>query len=367
MIWSPLFVPGGLFLIFAAIQFATRSTIDLISTRNSLVELAAILIFFFMTFQVSAIATEQTWRLMGAGVIAYTFAMALFAVVQYFSSAGKLYWTVTPHSGGWIFGSYVNHDHYAGLMEMSIPLSAGFALAEYRRHRLSALMGFAVLVPVASVLLSGSRGGMISLLLEAGMFLFVSLFKGPRRDIRRAATRVAAVLVVAFAGFLWMDNRDVGQHLETVFEPSHVSDTAFVYRRQTALDTLRLFRDHWLLGSGLGSFQYAFPKYQSIPGDAVWDHAHDDYVETLAETGVVGGLLVLTALIMWFRLAFSHLRERLKNRGGWIQLGAALGCCGLLLHSLFDFNLHIPANALWFGVCAALATVNIAFNEQVRR
>jgi O-antigen ligase len=114
--------------------------------------------------------------------------------------------------------------------------------------------------------------------------------------------------------------------------------------------------DHLWLGTGLGSFALVYPRYQSIPTDVVWDHAHDDYVEALGETGLLGGLLIVLAVALGLRLAFGNLRDRLRHRLGWIQLGAALGCCGLLLHSLLDFNLHIPANAAWFAVCAAIAT-----------
>lgn len=364
-VWSPLYVPGALFLLLGMAQLLAHRTIDFISTRNSVIELAATLVFFAIAMQLSTGKSPKAWRFVGLGVIIYTFAIALFAVIQYLSSAGKLYWRITPHAGGWCFGPYVNHDHYAGLMEMLIPLSAGFAVALYRRHKMSAVTSFAILFAVASVLLSGSRAGLICLLLESGVFLFVLLSNDPRHA-RSMFVWVVGVLAIAFAAFLWMDNGKVVQHLETVFEPSQVSDVSFTYRRQTAMDSLRLFRDHWQLGTGLGSFQYAFPRYQSLPGDAVWDHAHDDYVETLAETGIVGGLIVLSALIIWFHLAFRHLKERLKTSSGWIQFGAALGCCGLLLHSLFDFNLHIPANAVWFAACAALATAQIPTRQTPR-
>src|SRR5207302_6569539 len=75
-----------------------------------------------------------------------------------------------------------------------------------------------------------------------------------------------------------------------------------------------------------------------------------------AETGLIGAVLILSALALFFRLAFQDLHHRLRSEGGWIRLGAAVGCCGLLLHSFFDFNLHIPANAAWFATLAALAT-----------
>ena len=110
------------------------------------------------------------------------------------------------------------------------------------------------------------------------------------------------------------------------------------------------------MGVGLGSFETVFPRYQSFPSDAGWDHAHNDYVEALAETGLTGGALVLCALGLFFFLAFRNLRERLRFPTGQMQFAAALGCCGLLIHSFADFNLHIPANAAWFSVCAAIAT-----------
>jgi O-antigen ligase len=336
------------------------------ATRNALIELAAVLACFVLVLQLTAEVRSKAWRRLGLVVVAYTFCVALLAVVQYFSSPGKIYWLVTPRSHGWIFGPYLNHDHYAGLMEMLIPLSAGYALSQRRRVGSAALTAFVVLFPVTSVLLSGSRGGMVALLAEAGLLVVMLLRSAPRGHTVRMAVGVAVAGAAAFVAFLWMDNANLLSHLETVLEPEHATDVSFTYRIETARDSLRMFRDHWQLGTGLGSFEYAFPKYQSLPGDEVWDHAHDDFVETLAETGVIGGVLVAAAIVLWFRLAFSGLRERLRpgNTASWIQLGAAVGCCGLLLHSFFDFNLHIPANALWFAVCAALAVRTPAYTAR---
>jgi O-antigen ligase len=135
-------------------------------------------------------------------------------------------------------------------------------------------------------------------------------------------------------------------------------------RLVVARDSLRLVRAHPWLGTGLGSFEVAFPRYQSSPTDLVWDHAHNDYVEALAETGLIGGLLVISALVLFFRLAFRRLGERLRHRAEWIQIGAAIGCCGLLVHSFVDFNLHIPANAAWFFVLAGIATTKTDSSTQ---
>jgi len=87
-----------------------------------------------------------------------------------------------------------------------------------------------------------------------------------------------------------------------------------------------------------------------------WDHAHDDYAQALAETGLVGGALILLAVGTFFYLAFDRWGERLRYHQGWIRLGATVGCCGLLIHSFVDFNLHIPANAAWFAASAGWAS-----------
>jgi O-antigen ligase len=87
------------------------------------------------------------------------------------------------------------------------------------------------------------------------------------------------------------------------------------------------------------------------------DYAHDDYVEAVAETGLVGAVLILSALALFLRLAFRRWGRPTRSQGDWIRFGAALGCCGLLVHSFLDFNLHIPANAAWFAVLAGIATI----------
>jgi O-antigen ligase len=122
------------------------------------------------------------------------------------------------------------------------------------------------------------------------------------------------------------------------------------------LDSLRMWRDHPVLGVGLGDFATAYPRYQTFPSELWIDHAHNDYAEAVAETGLVGALLILLALVFFLRLAFRDWGQPFRSQASWVRLGAAIGCCGLLVHSFLDFNLHIPANAAWFAVLAGIAT-----------
>ena len=127
-------------------------------------------------------------------------------------------------------------------------------------------------------------------------------------------------------------------------------------RKAFSRDALHMWLEHPWLGVGIGDFETAYPRYQSFPTDQWIDHAHNDYAEAAAETGLVGALLILATMALFLYLAFRNAAHLFGSNAGWVRLGAALGCCGLLVHSLADFNLHIPANAAWFAVLAGIAT-----------
>ena len=172
---------------------------------------------------------------------------------------------------------------------------------------------------------------------------------------RRWAKTVAATILAAMLLFFWVDSGRASKRLGLILNVKS-PDWVDKSRKSFALDSLRMWRDHLVLGVGLGNFETAYPGFQSLPTDLWIDHAHDDYLEAAAEMGLVGAVLILSALALFFRLAFQDLRHGSRSESGWIRLGAAIGCCGMLVHSFFDFNLHIPANAAWFAILAGLAT-----------
>src|SRR5207244_2101127 len=113
-----------------------------------------------------------------------------------------------------------------------------------------------------------------------------------------AATAAALTLLAAALLVYWIDSGWATGRLGRVFK---VASTAAVDsgRKSWALDSLRMLRDHPVLGVGLGNFETAYPAYQSLPSDLWIDHAHDDYVEAVAETGLVGAALILSALALF--------------------------------------------------------------------
>ncbi|HSB76237.1 MAG TPA: O-antigen ligase family protein, partial [Terriglobales bacterium] len=231
------------------------------------------------------------------------------------------------------------------------------------RHPGRPLVIFAALIAVLSVLLSGSRGGVIALLAEFAV-LTAAVFHAD--SLERNRTLIAGLTLVLLAGglFFWLDPGGVWQRWQQLSDARELTANM---RSQVSADTLRLARDHLPHGVGLGAFAAAYPSYQTVVTDDVIDYAHNDYVQFLAEGGVAAGILIVVSLFLFIRLAFARLRQRLQEPAGWLQLGAAAGVCGILVHSLLDFNLHIPANAAWLAFCAALATVRGTSTREARR
>jgi O-antigen ligase len=165
----------------------------------------------------------------------------------------------------------------------------------------------------------------------------------------------AVVVLSAVLAVSWIGIQKVFQR----FASAQAVDVTMGKRASMRRDTWKIFQDHPVIGTGLGTIQLVFPPYESNYDNKVVNHSHNDYLEALAETGVVGGLCCVWFLGVLFKDSISGLRELESSFGASLNLAGLVGCSGLLMHSLVDFNLHIPANALLFFVSAHLATTRL--------
>jgi len=115
-------------------------------------------------------------------------------------------------------------------------------------------------------------------------------------------------------------------------------------------DTAGIFRDHPWGGTGFGTLVVVYPRYASFYDGRVVDHAHNDYLELLADAGMVGGALGLCLIAALYWRGLANLRGTKSAVARAAIAGALSACTGLLLHSFVDFNLHIPSNAMIFFV-----------------
>ncbi len=356
IVWSPLYVPLLAVLILASVQLFAGISKDHIATREAVIKLLTYGSIFFAGQQLYLSTSGRTWRITFAAAAIYMFLMALFAMVQYFSSPGLLYGYLAESTS--VFGPYVNHGNYAGLMELLIPMSMALAVGPHWRHPAKPFLLFMVFLAVVSVFLSGSRAGLISLAVEFAMIGIVLRLTGS--DQKRILIVGIAGAALAVGLFYWLDPGDVwGRWQQMANRP----ELALQGRDRIALDTLRMSRDHLAYGVGLGAFQTAYTPYQTVVTELTIDYAHNDYAQFLAETGIWGWVILPLALGMFFFLAFRRLSSQLHHQTGWLQFGACVGVCGLLVHSISEFNLHIPANAAWFAYLVALSTLPLHKNR----
>ena len=123
--------------------------------------------------------------------------------------------------------------------------------------------------------------------------------------------------------------------------------------------TWHIFLDHPLAGTGLGTLQIVYPPYETLFDGKVVNHTHNDYLEALAETGLLGGACCAWFIGVLLRESLKRFRQPNDSFAGTLQLSGSVACCGFLVHGLVDFNLHIPANALLFFLMAQLSTAQI--------
>jgi O-antigen ligase len=347
---SPLLPPLLAFALVATVQLIFHRTASAFDTRMQLQLLIAYIILLVLLPQ--AYYRMSHWRGFLWFLMSLGFIVSVFGILQHLTFNGKLYWFRVMRYGGVPFGPYVNRNHFAGFAEILIPVAlVPLVLGKVRRERLF-LVGLFAVVPIAALLLSASRGGIVSFAVQ--MLILFSLLL-----VRRLQSKymlVGGVLVLcAILAVSWIGVQQVLQR----FSDYQSLDVSIGKRASMRHDTWRIFLDHPALGTGLGTLQMVFPPYESLYDSKIVNHTHNDYVEALAETGIPGALCCLWFLAVLLIGSVRGLKDLGGSFGTVLNLSGLIGCCGLLVHSLVDFNLHIPANALLFFVSAHLATARL--------
>jgi O-antigen ligase len=347
LVWNPLLWPLLGFWLVAAFQLATGRTAVPFLTRIELLKYSALLALFFLCVQ--SYRTRSQWRNFVWFLLGLGFAVSLFGILQHFTFNGKLYWVRELQYGGIPFGPYVNRNHFAGLMELLIPPGLALQIFGAERRDQLPLVTLFTLLPIGALFLSASRGGIIAFVAEVG---FLAILIVARR--REKKVFVAAALLVSLAAILvsWLG---IGAALDR-FASYKKLETSEGRRVEMLHDTMRIFQDHRVLGTGLGTLQEVFPLYESYYDGLVVNHSHNDYAEALAETGAAGGLCGLVFLVLLFWLSWKNLNQQGDPRNFAYHAGALVACLGLLVHAGVEFNFHIPSNALIFLLESALAT-----------
>jgi O-antigen ligase len=331
--------------------------------RLELVRIVVYAVAFFLILQ--NLHRQETVNLIGYTLVFLAMAVAFYAGYQFFTGDYRVWWLPGKYAGRGT-GTYINPNHLAGFLELILPLGLAYTIAGRMKPVLRILLGYATCVITVGLAVSLSRGAWVAT--GGALFLFFGILLF-HRGYRLAA--VLALLVMVAGAFIVVPKADVlRQRAARAVEEMRGPEYSRYLLWGPALD---LWRESPWVGTGPGHFDYRFRSVRPQEIQLRPDRAHNDYINTLVDWGVLGlglvlGTLALLAALLagaWRHLggAAADLGHRRSNRFAFV-LGGATGLVALVLHSFVDFNMHIPANALLAVALLALLTAHLRFGTE---
>jgi O-antigen ligase len=315
-------------------------------------------------------------------IMVIAFSLVVFAIFQKLTWNGMLYWIypldgqVSSSKGFSVWGPFINRNHFAGYLEICIPLGLGMifystaktkasqhatvlkrfaSVMSSKRFSSLGLRSVATFVMIGALFMTLSRGGIIGFLCSA---LFLIILARMRRRLRKK------IIVPVFAGLLLLLMVIVAgwDRIEDRFE--QLGEETSLKRAEVWADSAGIVKDYPLFGTGLGTFQNSYPQYQSHSSTTFYDHAHNDYIELLTDTGLAGFILGGALVVTFFSMLFSVWLKRHRTYTKAIGAAGMASLIAILVHSFADFNLHIPANAMLLAVVAGITYSVIMSREE---
>ena len=362
---NPLYAPMLTFIGLVAAQCVLGVTSYQYATYTHLLLYVAYGMLAFIATQ--SLRRSSQLRNLSWAVCSYGGVVALFALLQGLSPNGKLYWIWALEQNGLIYGPYVNHNHYAGLMEMLTPFPLVLANSRFpdQNHKF-ALIGVVALM-AGTIFLSGSRGGMLAFAVQL-IALAVLLSRRPEKNWKQPGLLIA-VMVAMIALLFWIGGSELTHRLVSIHTETR-QELSGGTRLSIDRDSLRMWTKRPLLGWGFGTFPDVYPQFRSFYTSFFVNQAHNDYLQLLVETGLAGFAVAVWFLVLMSRSALRKLGDWTQTPNGVLTAGCLLGVLGILVHSFLDFNLQIPANAaLFYALCAVAAAepVSESLRRRVRR
>ena len=359
---SPLFIPMGIFAGLALFQFFSHRTAYRYDTVQALRLYLAYGVLCFLVVQTLQRKTQL--KVLATVCCFYGFAVALFALFQGLAPNGKVYWIRSLSQGGAIYGPYVNHNHYAGLMEMLTPIPLALSMTTFAEGPRKTMAVAAAVLMGATIFLSGSRGGMVAFCIQ--LLLFGVLLAKQQKKKRAILLGLGVYVFLVIGSLVWLGGAELTDRIASI-----TTETGKEFAGGTRLDidrdSLQMFRMKPVLGWGLGVFPEVYPRFRSFYTNDFINQAHNDYIQLLVEMGGAGFLTMLVFIgIAYFR-AGKKLKRWDTDPNGTLAAAAMIGITGILVHSFVDFNLQIPANAALFYVLCTVAALEPRFPVHHRR
>ena len=328
-------------LIFLFVALAVVSSVFSVNKYESFSALLRILAYVGLYYVVlNNFDVIMRDRFLGL-VVGLGTVLSIYGLLQYFGKLGHSWW----YPPEFLSATYVNHNHFAGFLEMVIPVAVVMLVScPHERFYRGLCLGVIVAVLLVTFALTQSRAGWISLAIS----LFVLSFalnkntNGAKKNLF-----VIALIGAVIVGALYIQREPLQKRVKETTAFAHgEKEASFESRLMMWEASAKMLRDNPFVGVGIGAFDSGFYRYRPQGFDSRAIYAHNDYLHMAAEMGILAPLIMIGILFLVLKAGF-------RRNAGPLILGCSAGVLSLALHGFADFNFHIPANMLLLMVYIA--------------
>ncbi|MFC2141372.1 O-antigen ligase family protein [Acidobacteriota bacterium] len=357
--------------VFESMSYFSISLIPSHSFREGMI----LITYFVLGFLIVRTVTE--WRQIKR-IIAVLISMGVFqaayGLFELYRRNPRILFYEKVYNLDSASGTFINRNHFSGYLEMLIPIAIGLVISRFfifsqselnwreKVQKLSDrdvsskfLIIAGILLMSIAILFSKSRSGIFILIF--GFFLFFGMTSLFIRKNGFSSKRVRLFLISFFLILVFIALR-LG--INSALERFSMDDLLSESRPLFWANTVELFSDFPIFGTGLGTFPALYPDWEAKGNIIRLFHAHNDFLEYLAEIGLVGFALLFGGILLILVQIFLCWRNRRHPEVKGLALGGLIALISILVHSVTDFNLHIPANIILFTIVISLTAV-IAF------
>ncbi len=361
LLWPPVCWGVLAFVAYAVGRYATAE-IEFIA-RQELIKVLVYGILFCVV--VNNLHRQETTQTIGVGLIFIAMMISLYAVFQFLASHDFVWDQPKPEGyrkrGS---GTFICPNHLAGYLEMIFPLAVLFTITGRFKPLMKIFLGYATLAIFAGISVTISRGGWLATAISLAV-LFIWLIR--QKDYWKRAVIVLGALVLIFGAFFW--KAGIGPERRERFDAAiQIEDVRF----QIWKPAVEMWKDHLWFGVGPAHFDSRFRQYRTADPaiQARPERVHNDYLNTLVDWGLVGALIVLACWALFYYQVFrvwkfvqrsqNDLGAKRSNKTSFVA-GGSIGLLAILVHSVFDFNMYIPANAILAVTLMAIVASHYRF------
>jgi len=382
-------IPKFLVKIFSpsAYSFQKNFSPDFLNTKfmslslipsHTLQQGLELLSYFLLGFLIIKTVTRrrQIMRIFSV-LIAMGIFEAFYGMFELYNKNPRILFYKKIHYLDSVTGTFVNQNHLSGFLEMIIPLTIGLIIARinffslrgmrWRKKLLklsekglstNLLISLSIIVMAIAIIFSRSRSGIFLFIFTLLLFFELTTLYLGRNEEQKKWIKNFFKVVFLFITFISL-YIGIGAMVERFALDKLLQEKRPIYWA----NTIGIFTDYPLFGTGLGTFTSLYPDMEEGGRLVRIYHAHNDYLEYLSELGLIGFILLLGGIFYMAINSFLVWRERKHPEVKGLALGGIISIICIMLHSITDFNLHIPANMLLFSVLLSL-TVVVAFYKK---